>query len=180
MQGVGLPRVGVEGATLHAAQWAISDRQAALLICLPVQQRLTSPAKLLLAWKGVQRSPRKRFLDAVIRDVCSGAESLGELDFARMCRRVGLPAPTRQAVRAGGRGRVYLDASWDDVGLVVEIDGGHHFLALNPIDDALRQNERVVSGEHVLRRPVIGLRLQPDQFLAQVRAAYYALRRASG
>lgn len=160
---------------IHAAQWAVSDRQAALLICLPMQQRMTSPARLALAWRGVSRSARRTFLSNVVSDVTDGAHSLGELDFARMARRVGLPMPSRQAVRTGPGGRVYLDVSWDDVGLVVEIDGGHHALALNPIDDALRQNERVVAGDRVLRIPVIGLRLAPKEFLLQARRLYDAL-----
>lgn len=124
------------------------------------------------------RSTRRAFLDDVISDVTDGAQSLGELDFARMARRVGLPAPTRQAVRRGPHGRVYLDVSWDDVGLVVEIDGGHHALALNPIDDALRQSDRVVAGNRVLRIPVIGLRLASKEFLLQVRRMYGVLRDA--
>lgn len=176
--GAGIPRVSTEIATIHAAQWAVSDRQAALLICLPVQQRLTTPARLGLAWRGVNRSARRSFLDAVIADVADGAHSLGELDFARMARKVGLPEPTRQAVCEGPGGRVYLDVRWDDVGLVVEIDGGHHALALNPVDDALRQNERVVAGERVLRIPVIGLRLAANEFLLQTRRLYDALHHA--
>lgn len=178
MRGAGIPRVGVEPATIHAAQWAVSDRQAALLICLPIQQRLTSPVRLQLAWRGVRRSARRQFLDAIIADVTNGAHSLGELDFSRMARRVGLPAPSHQAVRSGPGGRVYLDISWDDVGLVVEIDGGHHALALNPVDDALRQNDRVVVGERVLRIPVIGFRLATDRFMLQVRHTYDALCRS--
>lgn len=174
----GVPRVSTELAMIHAAQWAVSDRQAALLICLPVQQRLTTAARVSLAWRGVTRSERRYFLDAVIGDVTDGAHSLGELDFARMARQVGLPAPARQAVRQGRGGRVYLDVSWDDVGLVVEIDGGHHALALNPIDDALRENDRVVAGERVLRIPVIGLRLTPEEFLLQVRRMYDGLHHA--
>src|SRR5579875_1722170 len=72
---------------------------------------------------------------------------------------------------------VYLDISWDEVGLVVEIDGGHHGLALNPVDDALRQNERVAVGERVLRIPVIGLRVATDKFMQQVRRTYVFLSR---
>ncbi len=174
----GIPRVAIELAMIHGAQWAVSDRQAALLICLAMQQRLTSAARLGLAWRGVLRSERRAFLDAVIADVTDGAHSLGELDFARMARQMGLPAPTRQAVRKGPGGRIYLDVCWDEVGLVVEIDGGHHALALNPIDDALRQNDRVVAGERMLRIPVIGLRLSPEKFLLQVRRMYDALHHA--
>lgn len=174
--GAGIPRVCVETGMIHAAQWAVSDRQAALLVCLPIQQRLTSPARLQLAWRGVRRCTRRRFLDGVIADVTDGAHSLGELDFTRMARRHGLPKPSHQALRSGPGGRVYLDISWDEVDLVVEIDGGHHALALNPIDDSLRQNDRVVAGERVLRIPVIGFRISPDRFMRQVRHTYDALR----
>lgn len=176
--GAGIRRVAPEVATVHAAQWAVTDRQAALLLCLPIQQRLTTVTRLQLVWRTVRRSPRRQFLDEVIADVTDGAHSLGELDFAGMARRAGLPRPTRQAVRDGPDGRVYLDVSWDDVGLVVEIDGGHHALALNPIDDALRQNERVTAGERVIRIPVIGLRLAPERFMQQVRRTYDVLRAA--
>lgn len=175
--GSGIPRVALEMAMIHAAQWAVSDRQAALLICLPLQQRLTSAGRIQLAWRGIQRSARHEFLETVVADVTDGAHSLGELDFARMARRAGLPPPTRQALRQGPRGRVYLDVAWDEVGLVVEIDGGHHALALNSVDDALRQNDRVAAGESVIRIPVLGLRLAAAKFMGQVRGTYDRLRR---
>jgi len=168
----GIPRAKPEQATIRAARWARSDRQAALLICLPIQQRLTTPRRLLDAWRTMGSGPRQTFLRLVVRDVCDGAHSLGELDFATLCRARGLTEPSRQAVRTLPRGRVYLDVAWDDIGLVVEIDGGHHAWALNPIDDALRQNEVVIAGEPVLRIPVLGLRLQPDAFMDQVVQAH--------
>ena len=175
LAGAGIPRVGVELGRMHAAQWAVSDRQAALLICLPIQQRLTSPPRLLLAWRDVRRSTRRQFLDVVVADVTDGAHSLGELDFTRMARRYGLPPLSDQAVRSGPGGRVYLDISSDKVGLVVEIDGGHHAFALNPVDDALRQNDRVAAGQRVLRIPVIGFRIASDRFMRQVCQTYDAL-----
>jgi hypothetical protein len=168
----GVPRTTPEHATVRAARWARSDRQAALLVCLPIQQRLTTPQRLLRAWRNSGAGPRRAFLDHVVTDVCDGAQSLGELDFAGMCRRRGLPAPTRQALRMLPGGRVNLDVAWDDIGLAVEIDGGHHAWALNPIDDALRQNDIVIAGEPVLRIPVLGLRLQPDAFMNQVVRAH--------
>ncbi|HET7822388.1 MAG TPA: hypothetical protein VFL10_12765 [Ornithinibacter sp.] len=167
-----LVRCRPEWATIRAAQWAGTDRTAALLVCLAVQQRLVASDRLLVAWSSVGRSRRRRFLDAVIRDVCDGAHSLGELDFARMCRHHGLPPPTRQVVRTAPGGRVYLDVAWEEIGLVVEIDGGHHTLALNPITDALRQNEVTLGDDVVLRVPVLGLRLTPDAFMGQVVRAH--------
>lgn len=172
----GLPRARPEAAVIRAAQWAVSDRQAVLLVCLVVQQRMVSHARLLDAVGLLTRVARRDLVRAVVRDVCDGAHSLGELDFAAMCRAAGLPEPSRQAVRHGPGGRIYLDVAWEDIGLVVEIDGGHHALALGSIDDALRQNEVVIAGERVLRVPVIGLRLAPERFLEQVARAHAALR----
>lgn len=175
VSGAGIRKVASDIASIHAAQWAVSDRQAALLVCLSLQQGLTTPTRILLTWNGIRRSTRRKFLDEVIRDVADGAHSLGELDFTRMARKVGLPTPSHQSLRKGPDGRIYLDISWDDVGLVVEIDGGHHALALNPIDDALRQNDRVAAGERVLRVPVIGLRLETQRFMLQIRHTYDVL-----
>ncbi|MGB8383902.1 MAG: hypothetical protein WCG47_22085 [Dermatophilaceae bacterium] len=177
---VGVPRVRPEWATIHAAQWAKTDRAAALLVCLPVQQRLVSTERLLAAWQTVRYSRRRKLLDHVIHDVCDGAHSLGELDFAALCRRYGLPKPSRQVVRILPNGRVYLDVEWEDVHLVVEVDGGHHLSALNPVDDALRQNEVVLGRGLVLRLPVLGLRLAQEAFMGQVvRAHRLASERAA-
>ncbi len=171
----GLPRVDVPVAVVNAAGWAVSERQAALLLCLVLQQRLTIPGRLLGAWRcSTARMParRRRLLSTVVADLCDGAHSLGELDFAAMCRDAGLPAPSRQVVRTLPGGRVYLDVAWEDIGLVVEIDGGHHALALDVVDDALRQNEVVLREGRVLRLPVIGLRLMREPFMAQVVRAH--------
>lgn len=175
LAGAGIPRVRPEFAAVRAAEEATSDRAAVLILCLVLQQRLTRPDRILAAWHGVRRSRRRALLDTVIPDICDGAHSLGELDFARLCRRAGLPPPTRQVVRTGPGGRIYLDVAWEDVGLVVEIDGGHHALALNPVDDALRQNEVTLTAEMVLRIPVLGLRLTPEPFLDQVVRAHRLL-----
>jgi hypothetical protein len=166
VSGAGVPRLAVEWATIHAAQWAASDRQAALLVCLPVQQRLVRPGRLLDAWRHVRRSARRSFLGQVIPDVCDGAQSLGELDFGTWCRRYGLPVPLRQSLRTTASGRVYLDVEWE--GLVVEIDGGHHLLGLNPTSDALRANDVALDSTRVLRIPLLGLRLEPRRFMDQV------------
>ena len=105
---------------------------------------------------------------------------LGELDFAGLCRTYGIPEPTRQVVRFGPKGRVYLDAAWEDIGWAVEIDGAHHFWGLTPTDDSFRQNEIMLSDEKLLRMTLVGLRLEETRFMDQVaRAHARAGRRAA-
>ncbi|MDQ3383613.1 MAG: hypothetical protein M3519_07505, partial [Actinomycetota bacterium] len=164
----GLPRVPVDVAVVHAAEWAVSDRQAALLVAMPLQQRLVPARQVLERWQSRQRVRRRAFLDAVIRDVCDGAQALGELDFAGLCRERSLPEPSRQVVRTGRNGRVYLDVWWEELGVGLEIEGAHHTQGLNAVDDALRQNEIIIEEGLLLRLPVLGLRLQPGRFMDQV------------
>ncbi|WP_235585710.1 hypothetical protein [Serinicoccus chungangensis] len=175
----GLRRTRPEVAVLRAAEWAASDRQAATIIAMTVQQNLVSPPAVLERWRGVVASSRRELLEAVINDVCDGVHSLNELDFAALCRARGLPEPTRQAVRRGPRGRVYLDVLWEDLGLHVEIHGAHHMQGLTGIDDALRGNDIQLGdpGLVTLVVPVLGLRLQPDAFLDQVERAIRGARR---
>ena len=178
--GPGLPRTVPAVASVRAAHWSVSDRQAALLLVMPVQQRLITGAQLVAAARAVRGRTRRAFIPTVARDIADGAHSLGELDFAAMCRARGLQAPTRQAVRRVGAGRVYLDVVWEEVGLVVEIDGSQHQWGLAWTDDQFRQNALVISGDRVLRMTLMGLRLAPGRFMDQVCAAHatFALRRA--
>ena len=168
----GAPRVHPAVAAVRAAHWAASDRQAALVLLMTVQQRLATPSLLAAAQRSVRGRTRRAFVRSVVRDIAFGVESLGELDFALRCRQRGLPEPSRQVVRQGARGRVYLDVRWDCCGLVVEIDGAHHREGLNVMLDNLRQNDLVLTGDRVLRIDVIGLRLEPDRFLDQVAAGH--------
>lgn len=167
----GVPRTRVDVATVHAALWARSPREAALLICLPVQQRLVPAARILETWRALPPRCRVPLLGTLIADVCDGAHSLGELDLTDQCRSRGLPPPSRQVVRTGRNGRVYLDAHWPEHRLVVEIDGGHHLAGLNPLDDAFRANDLVLAEDRVLRFPVLALRLDPQAVFDQISRA---------
>jgi very-short-patch-repair endonuclease len=157
-------------ATVRAAMWARSDRAAATVMAMAVQQRLTSGEPLLLEARRLNRHKRRPLILEVARDIADGAQALSELDFAVLCRRRGLPEPTRQRVLQGPRGRVYLDVSWDEFRVVVEIEGAHHDAPENAVDDALRQNALIIGRLGVLRIPVLGLRTCPGPFLDQVEA----------
>lgn len=165
----GLPRVRPAVAAVRAALWARSNRQAALVLIMTVQQRIATAAEISTALDSVVRHHRRQFLRAVLADIATGVQSMGELDFARLCRSAGLPEPDRQVVRQGPRGRVYLDAYWDEYRVVVEIEGVHHEWESNQVGDTLRQNDLTLRSEAVLRIPVIGLRDQPRPYLDQLR-----------
>lgn len=171
---VGVPRTRPAVAAIRAAHWAVSDRQAALLLVMPVQQRIVTGYALLEASKQVRGRTRRAFIRDVSRDIADGAQSLGELDFAALGRQRGLPEPSRQSVRPGPEGHVYLDVEWQDVGLAVEIDGSHHRMGLSVMQDHLRQNHLVLEGRLVLRMDLIGLRLDPGAFMDQVCRAHAA------
>ena len=179
----GLRRVRPAIAAVRAAQWAVSDRQAALVLVMPVQQRLVTGAQLFAAAEAVPGRTRRQLIQRLARDIQSGAESLGELDFAALCRRRGLPEPSRQAVRRRPGGVMYLDVAWDDIGLVVEIDGSQHSRGLAATDDSFRANVVTLGAQRVLRMTLVGLRLRPDEFMDQVVAAHRQLgsrRRLAG
>lgn len=172
--GSGVPRSRNEVAAVRAALWARSDRQAVLVLTMAVQQGLVTPADLGVEALRVRRDRRRGLVHDVVLDLGAGVRSLGERDFARECRRRGLPEPSRQVVRRGRDGRYYLDVMWEAWGLVVEIDGIHHAWAQNVVSDALRHNAVTLANATVLRLPLLGLRVAADEFFAQIEAALRA------
>jgi very-short-patch-repair endonuclease len=166
-----LPRTNNAVAATRAAMWARTDREAALILTMTVQQRLADADQLGRAMLKVRRDRRRRLIHAVIVDLLGGVRSLGELDLARECRRRGLPEPSRQVVRRGPRGTYYLDVVFEEWNVVVEVDGIHHSWAENVVADAERHNEIALRGAVVLRMPLLGLRVDPDTFFDQIRRA---------
>ncbi len=170
----GIPRARPAVAAVRGALWAVTDRQATLLLTMTVQQGRARPEEIGLELLRIRRDKRRRLLHAVVLDLVGGAESLGELDVLRLLRKRGLPPPDRQVLRRTGHRRFYLDLYWARWKLVVEVDGIHHLWAENVVPDALRQNHLSMAGETVLRLPLLGLRLSPDDFLDQIEAALTA------
>lgn len=177
--GAGLPRVRIEVAVINAVAWTASERQAALIVILAVQQRLTTAERLVEEVNRRRRVRHRAFLRQLLREVNGGVQALGELDFARLCREYGLPAPSRQRVCRGPRGRIYLDVSWEKLCVGVEIGGVQHRQGLAPVDDALRDNEVRLRGGPVLRIPSLGLLTDPPAFMGQVKELLARAARSS-
>lgn len=174
----GIPRARPEVAAIRAAHWAISDRQAALVLCMPVQQRMITGTALVVARRQIRGRTRRRFIDTIVHDIADGAHSLGELDFAGACRARHLPEPDRQDVRTGPRGTAYLDVRWRN-GLVVEIDGAAHRWGLAATDDTLRANAVTLGEDTVLRIELLGWRIWQEAYMDQVCAGYWKLETAA-
>ncbi len=169
----GLHRLGP--AIVIAASSFPSPRPACGLLAAVVQQRLITADALAGCVTSAPRTRHRAALLAAVHDIGQGAHALSEIDFVRLCRRHGLPEPSRQAVRPepGGRRR-YLDVEWrrgDGRRMVVEVDGALHLVARRWWDDQLRQNELAISGDMVLRFPSVVVRSEQALVVDQLRRA---------
>lgn len=160
---------------IRAASTFPSPRPACGILAAAVQQGLVTADELRDSLAVAIRTRHRSELRAAVDDIEQGAEALSEIDFAALCRRAGLPAPVRQAVRVEPSGRRrYLDAEWrrtDGRRVVVEIDGALHLAPRRWWDDQLRQNELMIGGDLVLRFPSVVVRTEPHVVLDQLRRA---------
>jgi hypothetical protein len=169
-----IPRMRPEVAAVHAALWARTDREAAFLILAAAQQRLFAAEELGAEIAKVRRDKRLKLLRSLHADVVGGIQAVSERDFAQLCAVRGFPEPVRQHTCRLPSGRTFLDVTWDEFAVSVEVDGVQHLEPAAWIRDALKQNATAMSGYVVLRVPALALRLDPDPFLDQVAAALTA------
>jgi hypothetical protein len=160
---------------IDAAQWARSDEEAVAVIAAGFQQRLVGAVDMEPVLARMTRIRRRPLIVAAVADATGGAESIAEVDFARLCRRAGLPEPSRQVVRmdSGGRRR-YRDVYFDEWRVHVEIDGAQHMEVTSWYADMRQQNEIAISGDRLLRFPGWKVRHRQPEIVAQTRAALLA------
>ena len=100
-------------ALVRAASTFSAPRPACGILAAGVQQRLVSAQDLRDALVPAVRLRHRAELLAAVDDIEQGAHALSEIDFAKLCRRAGLPRPSRQAIRTEPDGRRrYLDVEW--------------------------------------------------------------------
>lgn len=162
-----LPRLRLEPAVLRFASVQRSTRTAEGVLTAVVQQRLTSPERLL-EWVnrlGPLRGARR--FRGVLNEIAGGAQSTSELDVTRMCKRFGLTLPSRQVRRRDASGRVrYTDCEWrlsDSRVLVLEVDGSFHMEVDHWEDDLARQRALTSPHRLVVRCTSRELRDEPDR-----------------
>lgn len=169
-----LPVARVEPAVLLFAAYDRSLRTGLGALSAVVQQRLTTPELLRGSMATLRPLRRARHFRAALADMDGGSQSLAELDVMRMCRRTGLPEPTRQRRRRDTSGRVrFTDAEWllpDGTLLVLEVDGAFH-MGTETWEDDLRRH-RGLSGRDriVVRCTARELRDEPAVVARDLRA----------
>lgn len=174
-------RTRLPRSIVDAASWASTDLRAQAVLAASVQQRLVTPEQLMTVVHRLPRVARRALLTETIADISGGSLSDYELIFLNLCRRSGLPQPSRQRKRrdAAGRWR-YLDAEFDEFDLVVELDGQQHMEPLAWWEDMDRNNSVVIEdGKWLLRFPGFVLRRQGDHLVRQLRAFMENHSRAS-
>jgi len=160
---------------IDAAQWAATDAGAVTVIAATFQQRLVDLGDVRPVLARMKRVRRRAVIEAAVADASAGAESAYEIDFARLCRRAGLPEPSRQVVRTDRNGRKrYRDVFFDEWAIQVEIDGSQHMDVRAWYADMRQGNEIAISGVRLLRSPGWALRHRPDEVIADLRAALTA------
>jgi very-short-patch-repair endonuclease len=160
---------------IDAAQWAATDQEAVAVIAAGFQQRPVGAVDMMPVLDRMKHVKRRRLIVAAVADAAGGAESIAEMDFARLCRRHRLPEPSRQVVRVDAAGRRrYRDVYLDEWRVQVEIDGAQHMEVRSWYADMWQQNEIAIAGERLLRFPAWIIRHRPDEVVSQLRAALRA------
>jgi hypothetical protein len=159
-------------SVVDAAQWAVTDDEARLVIDASFQQRLVGGDQIDEVLDRLRVVRRRSLIVATVGDVRGGSETLAELDLVMLCRKEGLPVPDRQTMRTDSSGRRrYLDAFFDEWGVRVEVDGAHHMEADQWWKDMERHNALAVSNETLLRFPNWMVRERPAHVAHQIREA---------
>jgi hypothetical protein len=169
-----LPTWRAEPAALLFAGYTASARTAHGLLTAVVQQRLTTPARLLLEIERMRPLRRAKRFKATLGFIADGSHSLAEQRVVRMCVDHGLPIPDRQTRRLDASGRLrYTDAEWRLPSgriVILEVDGGFHMEVEHWEGDITRERDLVATGAIVLRCTDRELTDDPRKVVASLRA----------
>lgn len=165
--GARIPRCRIEPVILLFGAGDRSTRTARGVLAASVQQGLTTPDSLLEWIDRLSPLRRAAELRRTLADIAGGAQSMAEIDVARMCKRYRLAPPARQTKRRDSMGRNrYTDCEWRFTGgrvLVLEVDGAHHMEAEQWEEDITRQRGLTEHDRLIVHCTASELRDCPEQ-----------------
>lgn len=171
--GLRLPLLRAEPAALLWAGYEKNRRTAEGLIAAVVQQGLATPDTLRAWIDRLQPLRRTHQFRRLLDEIDGGAQSLAEVDLARVLRRHSLPPPDRQSKRRDASGRVrYIDAEWqlrDGSVVRLEVEGPFHMEVANWQDDMQRARSLAEPGVVQLRCTSLELRDDPGPLIRDLR-----------
>ena len=160
------PRVTTERAVVQAALWEPSPRIAGGYFLSAFQQRKVQSPGIAAELRAAGNSRRVSMLNALLGEAHNGAGSLAEVEFTRLARVAGLPAPIQQSRRVIN-GVVYLD--FDFGGFCVEVDSPLHWDAASYEAGLTRQNSLLRTGERLLRFSTVTIWATPQLVIDELR-----------
>lgn len=160
---------------VDAASWSGSDRHARALILAGLQQGLVDEGRMHRAIDRRGTCRRRALIRESVLDAVGGVQSLPERDFGEICRTAGLPAPTRQTKLQTPAGRYYLDATWDQLDLTVEVHGSQHQQVRSWDADLRRGNEVAIDGRRQLVFTSYAVRHEKQQVAGQLLRMFRSL-----
>ena len=118
------PRVRIEDAALDIAAEEATDFAALEVLAEVCRSRHSTPARLRQALDRRGRLRRRSWMSLVLQDLEEGSCSVLEHGYLHQVERAhGLPRGVRQAAAATTLGRIYRDVTYEEFGLVIELDG---------------------------------------------------------
>jgi len=180
----GLPVVRLESCLVDS--WPLldwSDRRPPLI--LAVQQRLTTPARILEVAVGAPRLRGHAALMSLVDLLAAGCH--GELEiwgFRRVFDHASLPSSRRQLPVELGDRRAYLDVAYEDERVDVELDGSRYHFGFHQRERDMRRDAALAAlGWLVLRFSHRRLHEEPNvvrrEILATLAVRRKQLRSAS-
>ena len=150
---LGPPRVRYEDAVLDAAAEAKSDLASIAILADACGARRTTALRLLDAAEARPRLAKRSWLTGILADVAAGTCSVLEHGYlTRVERPHGLPKGERQRSHRHRESQVFRDVEYDEVGVVVELDGRLHHASAQARDaDMDRDLDAAVENRETLR-----------------------------
>jgi len=150
---LGPPRLRYEHAVLALAASAARDVDAVAHLADACGSRRTTAPRLLAAAGERTRLPRRAWIEEVLTDVGAGTCSVLEHGYVDCVQRPhGLPEGQRQASHRHGDRTTFRDVDYDELGVVVELDGRLFHESAHARDvDMDRDLEAAADGSETLR-----------------------------